>query len=149
MNKITSFNRNNVNHNDLVKHHNAGHKVICPLCKSELIFQKSGVWCPVNANHYSVQNYSADIVEQTRKSSRKRGIEKTVKALEAKGYTKSQIRAEILKYYPEAEPSTGLTEDSQKKVFPVGHSKRKRPGSRTSKTRLPKRQSTTPQKSAE
>lgn len=126
MNKVTSFNRDTANHCDLVRLHDSGYKVICPLCKSELIFKKSGIWCPENANHYSVYNYPADIARRFRESSKQRGIEKTIKALKAKGFTQPQIDAEISKLYPESEYSFELIKFPQKNTGAMGGYKKKK-----------------------
>lgn len=131
-NKTTSFNRDNVNHKDLVKLHNSGYKVICPQCESEIVFQKSGAWCSNSSKHYSVHNYPADIAEDFRKSNKYRGLIKTVKTLESKGYTRAQMRSEILKYYPEIEDFSELIESPYIKalVAKPGYSRKKRSASR-------------------
>ena len=99
--KIISFDRRKTRHSDLLKLHHNGYRVICPLCKSDIIFQKSGLWCSKNPNHYETHIYPADIAKSNRDLNRKWGIEKTRENLTKKGYTEAQIQVEINKYYPE------------------------------------------------
>ena len=70
-NKVTSFVRGKTEHSEIVRLHNEGYAVVCPLCKSELMFQTSGVWCPKNPNHYSVHDYPSDVARNMREQTRK------------------------------------------------------------------------------
>ena len=63
-NKIISFKRGKTETSQIYKWHKEGYKVICPLCKSEIVFKTSGSWCPKNLNHYSVHNYPSNIARE-------------------------------------------------------------------------------------
>ncbi|MGL6344635.1 MAG: hypothetical protein ACRC80_36485 [Waterburya sp.] len=99
MSKVISFKRGKTEHQEILRLHNDGYTVICPLCKSELVFQKSGVWCPKNPNHYSVHDYPGDVARKNWERTRKYMIKDKTKALKAKGYTDEQIQSEINEYY--------------------------------------------------
>ena len=98
--RTISFNRYKVNHHELLKLHNDGYRVICPLYKSEIKFATSGSWCSKNPNHYETHIYSGEAKRMMRESRIERGIKKTRENLTKKGYSEAQIQAEIDKYYP-------------------------------------------------
>ena len=133
MPKRVSFKRGRTNHDYIVRMHNSGYQVICPICQSELIFHRLGVWCPKNANHYHVHYYPADIAKSRRESSRQRGIKKTIEALTAKGYSQMQIDTEISKYYPEIRPSSTIPSEDNPNVV-VTHTYEQKSGVHTPKS---------------
>ncbi|MBW4536113.1 MAG: hypothetical protein KME09_19435 [Pleurocapsa minor HA4230-MV1] len=99
MSKVISFKRGKTPYEEIVRLHKEGYVVICPLCKSELVFQESGVWCPKNPNHYEVHIYPGKFARKMREQSREWGIKETTKKLQKKGYTEEQIKSEIIQLY--------------------------------------------------
>lgn len=99
--KMISFDRRKAKHDDLLRLHDEGYKVICPLCKSEVVFKTSGSWCSKNPNHYETHIYPADIARKMRIKSREHRIKESTANMKKKGYTKAQIQEHIDKYYPE------------------------------------------------
>ena len=98
--KIISFDRRKTRHSDLLKLHHNGYRVICPLCKSDIIFQKSGSWCSKNPNHYETHIYPADIAKKYRKEHKQWAKQESIANMKKKGYTEEQIRQHIAEYYP-------------------------------------------------
>ena len=103
MNKKTiSFDRHKATHGQLLKLYEEGYKVICPLCKSEIVFSKNaGSWCSKNPNHYATHIYTVEARESLRAISQKYEVQELTENLHKKDYTEEQIQAEIDKYYPE------------------------------------------------
>ena len=105
-NKIISFNRHKADRYQLLKLHNEGYRVICPLCKSDIVFSKNaGSWCSKNPNHYETHIYKKSVRDELRAISRKYKAKEKAEALRKKGYTEEQIQVEIDKYYPEISKS--------------------------------------------
>ena len=112
-NKTITFKRGKTSSKQVMQWHNEGYSVLCPLCKSELVFITSleeakikapghpGIFCPKNSNHYSVSFYLKEARESIAAISQKYEIEEMTKNLRNKSYTEDQIQAEIDKYYPE------------------------------------------------
>ena len=99
--KIISFDRREADHYQLLKLHNEGYRVICPLCKSDIVFSKNaGSWCSKNPNHYETHIYTREAKEVMEKGRIKWGVRETTKNLKKKGYTEKQIQEELDKYYP-------------------------------------------------
>lgn len=89
--------------NQLHDWHNKGYKLICPLCKSELVFQRSGIWCPKNVSHFEVHEYIRNKESQNRQ--REEDRRESIANMKRKGYTEAQIQMHIDKYYPETSKS--------------------------------------------
>ena len=102
MSQITiSFDRYKAKHGDLLELHNNGYRVICPLCKADIIFsENTGSWCSKNPNHYETHIYKKSVRDELRGISRKFQIKEMKENLTKKGYSEAQIQAEINKYYP-------------------------------------------------
>ena len=98
--KITTFDRNNTSHEKLLKLHENGYKVICPLCKSEIIFYDSGSSCSKNRNHYETHFYPSNIARDYRQWSKVNRKQKSIANMKKKGYTEEQIQKHIAEYYP-------------------------------------------------
>ena len=99
--KIISFDRRKARHSDLLKLHKQGYRVICPLCKADIIFsENAGSWCSKNPNHYETHIYKKSVRDELRAISRKFQIKEMKENLTKKGYSEAQIQAEINKYYP-------------------------------------------------
>ena len=98
--KVISFKRSEARHSDLLKLHNDGYKVICPLCKAEIVFQKSGSWCPKNHNHYETHIYRDTGM---RKKYRQWAKQESIANMKKKGYTEERIQEHIAQYYPDVD----------------------------------------------
>ena len=97
--KTIIINRYKDDPNQLHRLHEEGYKLICPYCKSELVFKTSGFWCPKNPSHYEVHRYVRS--EQTKKRRKKAMKEEAIANMKKKGYTEAQIQEHLDKYYSE------------------------------------------------
>lgn len=97
--KTITFDRHNVEHGNLMKLHKEGYRVICPLCKSDIVFsENSGSWCSKNPNHYETHIYRNTGMRNWLDMERKK--KKAAIAMKKKGYTEVQIQEHLDKYYP-------------------------------------------------
>ena len=99
--KVTTFDRRTVTHNQLVSLRNQGYRVICPLCNSDILFSNAGSSCSKNRNHYETHIYGGQETMKMRRKWDERRKKKSIANMKKMGYTEAQIQDHLDKYYPE------------------------------------------------
>ena len=97
--KTIVINRYEDDPNQLHRLHEEGYKLICPYCKSELVFQRSGIWCPKNPSHYEVHRYVRS--KKLRNDLDEMMKQEAIANMKRKGYSEAQVQEHLDEYYPE------------------------------------------------
>jgi 1,2-phenylacetyl-CoA epoxidase catalytic subunit len=100
--KTITFKRGKTETSEIYKWHREGYRIVCPLCKSEIVFQESGSWCPKNPNHYEVHAYSKKAADVIGNGRQERLKQESIENMKKKGYSQSQIQEHLDKYYPQS-----------------------------------------------
>lgn len=99
MTKVVTFDRYKTPDREIRQLHKEGYTVVCPLCKSEILFYRTGMRCSKNSNHYDVHYYIRDRAFE--RESKERRKQESIANMKKQGYTEVQIQEHLDKYYPE------------------------------------------------